>query len=745
MKLSAFSGTGSAVTPLDVSWEEFVRDLFPHRAIENKETAPSFSFTEFQPGTPRRNENAIAMHGVCLDFDHLTYEQIPALVAKAKAQRCALYTTHRHGLNGEIRLRLVIPFIDPAPSKDHVRIYESWGYHFGATWDDSCKRPASLFFVPTHPPTPYAPPSYEIFDGPIVRAKTHLVNNPTRDMIKALAVGLSRSKDPERRQLAASIKAVVKGEPYAEEGSRNNTAVLIVRALQDVFPDADPNKIAEFFAASHGLMGPGTDDIAAMWSRLLHVEANRAPVKSLREKHIAWVRNSDNTDYYTKDEWANFSSRGANPPILRWRGQYFFLGPKGYFPPIDSQGAEIAWRQFLAPIEHISFEHEGKTTPFNKVFHEFGRTVAHHAYSYVLQSSTYNPATDTLIQPCAPRRPVVAAYSADVDRWLRLAFRGSEFEAVCRWFTFLTDLDQPLAALFVTGAPHTGKSLLAFAVGRIWHLAGPVRLDTVLAQQFTEDLKRNPFVHADEGIPDDPKGRNATEYLRDFVARSIQPLNEKNIPRTYIEGHIRLIVTANSTASFRLPHNQTEDDVNAIAERFIHVEMDPEAAAYLKDRNDETNDWVNNDTITGHILWIRDKMLEIGTKREGRFAIPTTLGKPIASHIFYASGMQGRILEWVVKFLRKPRPLQFQPIRKGHFYITALQLLSVVQAEYQSFGNPRDMATEIQAARALQGIADKIDGGYYRIKIDAIKTIAKLLGDTPEEIDKALANRMGEN
>ena len=734
MKLSVFRGTGNEVNHREGSWEDLLSDLFPHRAIEIKDQALSFSLTEYRQGGKRRQSDAVASHGICLDFDHLTHAQAVDLITKASEYRCALYTTHRHGLNGEIRLRMVLPFSTPVSPSEHKRIYESWGNHFGATWDDQCSGIQALFFVPTHPPIPLAQPSYQVFNGRLANPREHSAITPSRDMVTNIAVGLVRSRDPAKRALGIALKGVIRGEAYAIEGERNNTAFALVQELARTFPNADAHKMAIFFGPSHQLMGPGVPNIADMWQRVTR-SSDKPLDMTLRQSHIAWVFKSERTDFYSKDEWQNISNGGLNPPVLEWRGKYLFLTPKGYTDPQDRDTALYFYRQYLSPINFIKLEEpDGKAVPFSSVLHEYGRTAQSFAYSYTAERTVYNNIADTIIQPCARIRPLPPALNAAVDRWLRIMFRDDDYTTVIRWLVHLTDLNYALAALFVTGAPGTGKSLLAHGLGRLWHEAGPVRLDSVLLGNFNADLLRNPLVFADEGIPKDPRGGNVVPMLRDFISRSIQPYRQKYHPDSYIQGHNRLIITDNSTRTLKVPHDQTRDDVDAISERFLHVIAHAEAAAYLRDVADYIPGWIASDAIARHVLALP------AVAREGRFGIRPT--RSIAEDMFFTSGSHGRFLEWVVRYLRKPTPIGgHRPIRGGQFYLTPMHVLQIVRdyTNLDHFRNERGLTTEIQAAAELAMIGDPVEGGFYRIKKHAILLVAKYLGTPAGDIDMALA------
>lgn len=161
MIISTFQSVNKAyvAAEYDLSWREIVDLLTYHIEADNKERVPLYNLVKFKsvaegaepgrrwhgqwvkgeffrdpagtydeiPGTVRRAKiNVVSLHGIVLDYDGA------ATIEEVKQQLPAdleyvLYTTFRHGLNGQDKFRVVVPFSQPllaadiAGRKEHIR------------------------------------------------------------------------------------------------------------------------------------------------------------------------------------------------------------------------------------------------------------------------------------------------------------------------------------------------------------------------------------------------------------------------------------------------------------------------------------------------------------------------------------------------------------------------------------------------------------------------------------------------
>lgn len=317
------------------------------------------------------------------------------------------------------------------------------------------------------------------------------------------------------------------------------------------------------------------------------------------------------------------------------------------------------WRDAGAPLE---FWYEGadgslKEKTVDRLLRDYGTNIEGMCYDLTLQESRYDARTRTLSLATCPLRDLEPREDAQIDTWLRL-MAGEHAEMVMRWLATVMRQDELNCCLFLVGAPGTGKSLLAAGLARLWRKAGPCELEHAVGR-FNDDLINCPLTVLDEGIKlvDAPGG--LSNQIRSLIGNKDRLLNAKFVSGVQIHGGLRLMITANNTRVLDMlaSEDMGEDDINAIAERLLVVQVPEAAAQHLAklqaNEPDLIQSWVEDDLIARHVLHLRDTMTIV---RDGRFLVcgqKTNLHSELAMR----NPEMSVVLEWVTKFVLDPSRL----------------------------------------------------------------------------------------
>lgn len=149
---------------------------------------------------------------------------------------------------------------------------------------------------------------------------------------------------------------------------------------------------------------------------------------------------------------------------------------------------------------------------------------------------------------------------------------------VLDWLATATRLDRPTSALYLQGPPGGGKGLLAAGVAGLWG-ATPIKFSEAVGQ-FTEGLLRSPVVLLDEGTSVD---RSVSAAFRSLVGQSTHRVEAKNRPLVTLHGCPRVVIAANNASALDLRGQHEADDLDAVAQRILHVPTSRRAEQLLRD------------------------------------------------------------------------------------------------------------------------------------------------------------------
>ena len=713
IKVSLFScSTDNLPKPVETSWDQFVASFGPHNdgigpEARDKGALPMFSSVDYPPGKTRSLANVSRIYFGVLDIDHVEAGQLLDVLRKVEGLNAFLYTTWSHSKNlrekGLWSVRIGVEFSRPLVAQEWRSFWPRFAGHFGMVADPKCKDPSRAYYGAFAPPGTERDQEWIVFRGapldvdalrsasaPVVIQGTQKI---PRDRLERLATRWKRSRDEWRATMGDTLSKLCKGEPFAEPGDIDNTVFQLCQDLAEAFPGAEPLSLAEHFIPSLSLMTwkqPWTPERVA--EKLERALANRAAEEAAAQEEEltelrlrirqAFAHVDPRRDWpYTDPEIETMCQKmGVTREELAklWliqRGDSFYvLGPGAvYSDAYTSKDVMHAVIRDLAPAKTagvnlwgVGASGESFRKPLSTLMGEYGTVATNYVLDLTAQEARYEPSQRLFIEAPCPLRKLTPAYDWEVDGWLRLLC-GDRIQDVLTFLACATDLRDTCAALMLTGAKGTGKSLLAHGLARLWRTSGPVPMSSAMDPAFNEALAKCPLVFADEQLPKDFKGHGRTAEIREFIASRSRPYKRKFAHETVMLGATRTIIAANNEDVLAIAENLSVNDIEAVSDRFYHVQVNSvpmvvngcvvldaagqpvaEPAYYLS--LVDAAGFIHEDRIARHALWLRDNHRFV---RQGRFLIKSP-DKGFYRALTTKSGIRSAVCQWLVGYVREP-------------------------------------------------------------------------------------------
>jgi hypothetical protein len=668
----------------EMSWSEMCRTvLAAHKeapALFDKKQFPLFSPATFNG--PRKSANVRDVHLAVLDYDSIDAEVLHNWRVENRDLAYVIYTTLSHpNEDGSWRLRIVLPFSRPVPAKQWAGAWRGVLGLVPPGADTQCKDPGRMYTLP------YArtdqPRAHFLNQGKPLDTEALLRNAPPPvDTSSSRAVDatdlaevakkLKRSTKGRTAAAGRTLAKIANREPFSTAGGRHDAMLPASMEMERAFPHVTIDALTELWRPSLWAMaGPG-------FQPDMELDEVRRALEGARSKRLEWQAERDAAQHaedsgrlrdawrsvgverdtrYTDAEVQAWAKNMGAPMKRRWiithgASVYTFLAGD-YRGPYPVNGADAALLRDLAPADGLpdgvclkNDKNEWRSKA--ELCRDYGTVVERVGASFLLQQSHLDQAGRVLTEALAPLRKIRPQQSKLVDDWLR-ALCGKHYDELADWLALLTDLSQPLAALYLEGPAGTGKSLMAAGLSRLWTETGPTSAE-VATSGFNDVLARCPFVFADEYMPSAWGRRGGIGRMREFVATQTHNLNRKYLPAVNIRGFLRLMLAANNAELVISGELLTEEDREAIAERVLHIPAQAEGRAKLSEYGVEGIQKVYYE-LAGHALWLRDQRPKA---RKCRFGVRGT--SDVANQAMRLTHpINGAVSEWLVGFLLHPK------------------------------------------------------------------------------------------
>ncbi len=317
---------------------------------------------------------------------------------------------------------------------------------------------------------------------------------------------------------------------------------------------------------------------------------------------------------------------------------------RGYVNYISTHRDIIPKNHMQFTEGRIPFEPEFRVgprqRPLGDLITEYGATVDGVERVAGLRGALYDPRVRKLKQGIYMLRDdLVAREHPEVQEWLEL-FGGSDVERFLDWCAALPRLDRACAALFIKGWRGSGKSMFLRGCSELWGMEGAADFKAMLAD-FNGAVLQSPVIAADEGIPAGGRG-DVTQIFRNAVANELHDITVKYRMPSKLRSYLRIMAMANDTKDLYFKGQESDEAIDAIAQRIIYIEQDKSAPNFLKERGGRvhTESWVGKDRpgkIAQHLLWL-SQTRTIAPTSDGRFLVE---GVPTRFHHDMAHSQRG--------------------------------------------------------------------------------------------------------
>jgi hypothetical protein len=657
----------------------------------------------------RGNAHVVSMSVAVFDIDHVTRDTIKAIAQRVRTagMRFLIHTTHCHELKGpeDGAYRLVMPLSRPALPAEASRLREQLIRELELPADKSTKDLNRIYFLPTAPAGGPRPGAVLVggrvveVDEVLARAKPvlALVPPPMPAVSEVPAADAPVNMTELRKALkdarfgtpeaAEGVRRVLAGEALASEGERDATIQRTAGALVFHTPQETPvEALLELMRVSLGKI-PGPPPARGTWMDVAREKLERAkerraadqatyqaaqaaaralmaaeadlassePVEArgvTPEDETASREEHRYTDEQLSEWYREQKVRDGEEFRKRWiiqKGEAFFVFCGGrYMSAIGRTELETSLPRDLArsscALTRPSKDGGERMSTVKELLRDYSTVARKLEASLVIQKSYYDPRTQTFHEAVCPLRPIKPREYPEIQGWLEL-LGGAQKDKLLDWVANVMRLDRQMAALIFHAVPSVGKNLFSSGLSRLWSTGGPSKLDRVF-ESFNDTLTQNPFIFADEKLPD---VKGITAKLRELIGTTTRELNRKYMPIATLTGAVRLVVAGNNDRLFDKGEELSNEDLAAIAMRFLYVRPDPRAEEYLKAIGGPPvlQRWIDGDMIAAHALWLRE------TRRVNESARFLVQGESVEfhQHLITSSGYSAYLTEFAVSWL----------------------------------------------------------------------------------------------
>lgn len=668
-------------TQIETTWSGLVDWITkaPPREVYVKGDAPLWSNIIWEKWANKANARSVSPL-LIVDIDKTAWSRVLAWYEQTRYS--LIYHTsfsYRTPEDPEelARVRFILPLSRECSVLEWDLLWPKLIEHIGLTGmvDTYCRDLARAYFVPViMPGMPYVSGSKEGETIDVDAASRLTVSAPLSaldvsgegldvplDLLEDLVKKLRRAKNGERKILGHMLGHVCKGEPFAKEGGRDNAIFRLACLIAEEFPTGSPSSLANHFITSLSSMGDNAPTVATVEEKIARkqreVAATRGSHNQELVKRITQAFGYGRCTPYTQEELTNFTRRDSMDH--RWvltdgTSAFFFLA--GDYVESKIAVLDVAARTYLAPaitagvdLTYVSPDGLREKTS-SQILRDYGSILRGIDYDLSAETTFYDRERHTLICCGAQRREILPKYHPDVAQWLEIMC-GEQLPHVLDWLATVRNLSSPGPALLMFGASGAGKNLLAQGVARLWSERGPTDLNAV-AGSFHDALLSCPLVFGDESIPRNSRGVPDTEMIRKIITQDSFSMNRKFKAEARLVGAIRLVLGVQRLETVFSEADLSEDDIKAIADRFIVVSVTEASRGHLKSLGGSltTERWVAGDAIAEHVVWLEKNHV---ASRGDRLIVQGNAGD-LVKYLQVSSGVRWGIAQWLYEFLRNP-------------------------------------------------------------------------------------------
>jgi len=499
------------------------------------------------------------------------------------------------------------------------------------------------------------------------------VESVSRKEVEAQVKSLKRRKSVHYQKMGWCLEQVLAGEPFAEEGDRDETIFQLTSILVETWPRADAHGLAGYFTQSIAKMmvaAPKCPTVDEVEKKIRRHQESQLETEAAKENEYTQARALEirrafangRSHPYTEEELNGFASEAGisrdafNRRWLVQRGRTFYLYFNGsYLPPVTDADVAVAAVRDLAPahsagVDLFKVGARGEISLKNSadMMRDYGTVASNIVVDMTAQVAHFDDATRTFIEAPCPLRKLKPTYDPEVDEWMTWMAGPQNYETLVNWIAVVTKLEEACAALYLCGVPGSGKTLFAEGLARLWTEEKPTPLEEAMGP-FNQTIMTCPLVLADEMIPRDFRGRARTAELRQFIQARSRPLSRKHIANASLRGAVRLIITANNQDLLTSNESLTTNDIQAIVDRIIYIECPVNSARYLKTVN--TRSFVTENRIAKHALWLAENRVV----QSGRRFLVEGSDSSLHRTLTTSSGLRSAVCNWLVSYLLSPK------------------------------------------------------------------------------------------
>ena len=736
--------------PVDLTWDELVAELTTRpdaltstfaADVTDKKSATAATVPGWIPASlkePKRGDDYVsAVNVFVLDYDrHRVVEWDQAVKNLSDAGLAfAWHSTRSHRpVDGSLSYRMALPLTRPfteveAWSKFYEYVVEKYAPSIKRT-DGSTKDRGRLFYVPLlveggaefeSGRSDGAPLDVDAILLEMQQAGVEVpLHAPT-----ALAAVLRDTPPLHGWQKAGyeALAALLKADPaapYAQPGHRDKALFACATWLAPrVYRTTTPEEVVEACMKGLALEGSRHADGRTFLSKLERAwEDARQSMDATADEvtQCQLGRDGPYTDVeimtYVQEQRLPTQTHLARQVIIQHKADFYVFSNGDYVHAGTKQTGETLIRQKLAAADTLGVATKTinpktglpQNVKYADLLEGHRAAVRKVTPSLSIKTSYVDWKTDTLMHCICPRRlDLQPIEDPDITRWL--CSWGDE--TLMDWLATSARLDKATAALYLSGPPKGGKTMLARGLSTIW--GGPPTEMESIGDNFNGELTENPVVFADESLPE--RFRKDSGLLRRLITAESITLNRKYMSPCKMQGSFRIVIARNNLHLFG-PEVMTREDVDAVAERILYYHV-PDKAPYFHPVR-----------LAQHILWMERTRCEFVAERSKDRLWVEGRDSELHRHMRISSRDRSLVCQFVMELLRNPVPLKHIPRRELDLHRRIAISPQLVYNSWQTYLAKERCLTLNQVARVLAELGVRSDD-IYEINLEDLRQYAQ--------------------